>query len=132
MPEPKTIAPTVFVSTANVSMPTAEERRSRRGGPSRTYYDLSNLAVGQSIVIIGRTAKQLNSTVSGANRADAKNFVTDDKGKPVMVPATDNKGEVIKENGKPVMVEKLKHFFVQSCNPETDPEKADARIWRDV
>lgn len=134
---PRAAAPTVFASiAASIAMPTSEQRKaasSGRGGNARTY-DLRGLEVGKSLVVIGRTARGLNTTISTNNSRDAKNFVLDAKGNPVMVPKTADDGKtVIKgEDGKPVMVEKLKHFFAFDCDPATDPEKATARIWRDA
>jgi hypothetical protein len=130
---PRQPAPTVIMSTAAITMPTAEERAKTRGrGGNKTFYNFGALAVGSSIVVIGRTAKQLSSTVSSANKIDAKHFVTDDKGKTVMVAKTNAAGNVIKgADNKPVMVEKLKKFFVVDCDPNTDPEGATARIWRE-
>lgn len=127
---------TVIMSTAEIAMPTPEQRKAavqNRGGNPRTY-DLRSLEVGKSLVVIGRTARQLNTTITSNNSRDAKNFVLDTKGAPVMIPkvADDGKTVIKGDDGKPVMVEKLKHFFAFDCNPETDPEKATARIWRDV
>lgn len=127
-------APTVILSTAAIAMPTAEERSKSRGrGGNKTFYNFAALELFKSIAVIGRTAKQLSSTVSSANKADAKHFVTDDKGKAVMVPTTDDAGNVVKgADGKPLMTEKTKKFFVVDCDPATDPEGATARIWREV
>lgn len=128
-------APTVFASTVTgLTMPTAEERaKTRAKGGNKTVYDFASLAVGKSIVVIGRTAKQLSTTISTANKAKSGYFVTDEKGKNVLIPSADENGNVIKDNnGKPVMVKKLKKFFAVDCNPETDPEKATARIWREI
>jgi len=132
---PRQPAPTVFVSTSSaVVMPSKEDReKTRNRGGNKTQYDLSNLAVNASIVIIGRKARQLATTITTANKRENKNFVLDEKGKPVMeaVIGPDNK-PVKGDDGKPVMQEKIKHFFAFDCNPETDPEKADCRIWRDI
>ncbi len=127
-------APTVIISTAAITMPSADERAKARGrSGNKTYYNFGALEIGKSIAVIGRTAKQLSSTVSSANKIDAKHFVTDDKGKAVMTPKTGDDGKVIKgDDGKPVMVEKLKKFFVIDCDPATDPEGATARIWREA
>ena len=131
---PRQPAPTVIISTETVAMPSPEERAKTRGrGGNKTFYNFGALEIGKSIVVIGRTAKQLSSTVSSANKSDAKHFVTDDKGKPMMIPTTDNAGNVVKgADNKPVMTEKTKKFFVVDCDPTKDPEGATARIWREA
>lgn len=117
-------APTVIVSTAAIPMPTAAERaamKPKRGGNQGYYTDaIPKLAVGQSVAVIGRTAKNLSTTVSQWN---SKEFpAVDAKGAPVMIKNADG-------TSKPKIDKRV--FFAVDCNPATDPDKANARIWRE-
>jgi hypothetical protein len=115
-------APTVIVSAAAIPMPTAAERaamKPKRGG-NQGYYDLSVLTPGKSLAIIGRTTKNLSTTVSQANSKEWP--VTDNNGKPVMIKSADGAS-------KPKTEKRV--FFAVDCDPAKDPEKANARIWRE-
>jgi hypothetical protein len=118
-------APTVILSTAAITMPTAAERaKTRKPGGNKTLYDVASLAVGKSLAIIGRTAKELSTTISSANRNDK---LTD------QVPKKDEAGKVmIGDDKKPIMETRQRKFFAVDCDPATDPDKATARIWREV
>lgn len=104
------------ISTA-VPMP---ENVSRRG--SKTKYAYADLQIGQSIPVIGRSAKSLNSTVSGWNR-EFLVPVKDAEGKPVFKLNAKNENEAV--------TEQTRHFFAHDCDPKKDPEGATCRIWRD-
>jgi len=126
----RTVA-SAFISTVTLPMPTAEQRAESRGkGGNRGVYPFEALEVGKSIAVIGRNAKQLSTTISTAN---AKGYpVTDAAGKPVLTAKLGEDNKPVKgEDGKPVMIAKTRKFFAINCNPETDPEKATARIWRE-
>lgn len=120
-------APKVIVSTAPLVMPTAAERaamKPKRGG-NQGYYDLSVLAVGKSIAVIGRTAKNLSTTISQWN---SKEFpALDAGGKAKTQPVKDIEGKVV--GTKPAVEKRV--FFAVDCDPATDPDKANARIWRE-
>lgn len=119
-----------FVSSAAVTMPTAAEREktSKRGG--RGIYPLDKLEVGKSIAVIGRAARQLSTTVSTWN---AKKLpVLDKNGAPVLQPVKDDDGKPVKGvDGKAEMVAVTRKFFAVDTDPATDPEGANARIWRE-
>lgn len=103
------------ISTA-VVMPT---NVSKRG--SKSKYDYAKLEVGQSIPVVGRTAKSLNSTVSGWNREYLVVVKNADGTTQTRVNA---KGET------EVVTEASRHFFAADTE-KGDPEGATCRIWRD-
>lgn len=115
------------VSTA-VQMP---QVASRRG--SKSQYDFDAVEVGQSIGVVGRTAKNLQSTVTNANRRYTEDK-KDANGQTVykMIDMKDAAGNVtrVPDTSKPEKVQ-TRHFFAHDCDPATDPDKATARIWRD-
>lgn len=120
-------APTVIVSSAALAMPTKAERekmKKKRGGNVQ-YYDLSTLAVGKSLAIIGRTAKNLSTTISQNNKEEWPVLNAD--GKPVMIQKTDPAGNKVS-----VPKTEKRTFFAIDCDPATDPDKATARIWREA
>lgn len=120
-------APVVILSTAPLTMPTAEQRaamKKKRGGNTAYYVDgLSKLAVGKSLAIQGRTKANLSTTISQNNAADWP--VLDANGKQKVIQV-DNGGV---KTPKPVTEKRV--FFAVDCDPATDPDKADARIWRE-
>jgi hypothetical protein len=108
-------------------------KKTNRGSVS--IYPFGDLtAVGMSIPVLNKTAKQLASIVSNANRK-AKVKKTDAAGnvvyktKELVDPATNAKTTVA--TNEPEMVQSA-HYIVADCDPKTDPDKATARIFRDA
>lgn len=127
-PKPGTrIAPQITEIRSDVPMP--EPTKGNRG--SKSQYDFDKLEVGQSFGIKNKTAREMSSIVSNANRknqADKRDAagnvvfktktVTDQAGNKVVVPTLD-----------PEKVA-LKVFFAADTNPKTDPDGASVRIFR--
>lgn len=140
------IMPNAFISTAKITMPANVQSR----GGNKAVYPFEKLAVGQSIAVLDKTKKQLTTTLSSNNRKEWP--VLDAAGKPIMKAVTTRepemkdgapvmvKGEpkmidkpVLDDKGAPKMEPKMEKrvFFIQETDPETDPEKATCRIWRE-
>lgn len=108
------------------------EVKSKRG--SKSKYDFDKLEVGQSIGVIGRTAKSLNSTINGANRKYSRQKLDSSTNEPLfeMIEMKDQAGNVtarVPNKEKPIM-EKTREFAAYDADPKTDPDKATARIFR--
>ena len=114
--------------SAAVPIP-ANAGKSNRG--ARSLYPFDDLDIGQSFGIQNKTAKQMASTVSGANKRH-------------MVDAKDAEGNIIfktqtvkQPDGTEVKVATLepekvagRTFVVMDVDPASDPDKAVARVWR--
>lgn len=99
----KSRVPPVIIGISDaVSMPTS---RPGRGGKSS--YDWDALEVGKSIAVANKSARQLTSIITNANKRYA----------------------VKSANGT---ISATKHFFVIDCDPSRDPEGASVRIFRDL
>jgi hypothetical protein len=104
-----------------------------RGTKSRYPFD-DLTEVGMSIPVLNKTAAQLRTLVSQAN---SKNKVkkTDAAGNVIFktTEVRDAEGNVTGRTptSEPEMVAG-KVFFASDCNPETDPDKAMARIFRKI
>lgn len=120
---------TVIGVSSAVAMPV--NRAGKRG--SKNKYDLTALAVGQSLAIKGRKASNLTSTLSTNNRADEfAVFKRDETGAVVFgtkeVTAPDGTKTTVKGDA---IVLSRRVFFAVDCDPAKDPEGADVRIFRD-
>lgn len=127
-PEPVIIG----VSTA-VVMPDLSARKNGKRG-NKVTYDVSALQVGQSLAIKGRKAENLTSTISTANRDDKyATFKTDTNGNPLhaVIENRDANGVVVSTTQGEKLVASRRVFFAYDCDPKTDPEGADVRIFRD-
>lgn len=106
------------------------DRKARRGSTSK--YDFDKLQVGQSIGVIGKTARELSSVVGNLNRK-FKTEKKDDAGAIVykMTEIKDANGTVTghKNTGKAEMV-KTRDYIVEDVDPANDPDKATARVFR--
>ena len=103
--------------------PPEKVRKAGRGGSSP--YEFDKLEIGQSFGVVGKTKKQISSTVFGANKR-ASEVVNGADGKPEMVMRK-------KRDGTNEMVEKrkpLKKFEAFDVDPKTDPDKASVRVFR--
>lgn len=120
---------TVIGVSSAVVMPV--NRAGKRG--SKNKYDLTALAVGQSLAIKGRKASNLTSTLSTNNRADEfAVFKRDETGAVVFGTKEVTAPDGTKTNVKgDAIVLSRRVFFATDCDPKTDPEGADVRIWRD-
>lgn len=120
----------IGVSTA-VAMPT--NRGAKRG--NKAIYDLSRLEVGQSLAIKGRKAENLTSTISTANRNEEfATFKKNDAGEVLhaVTEVKDANGNVVGQAKGAKLVASRRVFFAYNCDPKTDPEGADVRIFRDA
>lgn len=111
---------------------TMPSRDARRTGGFKSKYGFENMEVGTSIGVVGRSAKTLASTISGANRR-FRVEKRDEKGAIVyeQIPLKDATGNVTSYTQGPALFEQQRHFFAIDTDPKTDPEGATARIWRD-
>lgn len=125
------IDPVITVTTKAVAMPV---KSSKRG--STSVYPFDQLTeVGMSFGVKNKTAAQLSSIVSNANKRALKQ-ATDEAGKPVFKTkdATAADGSVVQvPTTEPVMIATA-HFFAvdidKSAKP-ADPDGANARVFRD-
>lgn len=126
--ETKRIVPIITTVTSAVPMPT---RINNRG--SKSIYDFEGLAtVGASFGVKNKTAKQIASVVSNAN----KKYLTpklDGEGKIVYktTKATDGEGKTIEIATSEAVMIASKHFFADDCDPAKDPDGATVRVFRD-
>lgn len=123
--------PTVTAIRTDLTMPTADQRKPVRG--AKNLYNFDALPVGGTIGVIDRTAKQLSTTISTANKKEYP--ALDKNGKPVMEVVKDSAGQPVNDpSGKPTTKVKTESrvFFVVDADPAKDPEKATARIWREA
>jgi len=126
--ETKRTAPILTAVTTSVPMPT---RTNNRG--SKSLYDIDGLAtVGASFGVKNKTAKQIASVVSNANK---KHLVakTDAAGNIVYktTKATNGEGQTIEVATSEAVMIANKHFFAEDCDPTTDPDGASVRVFRD-
>lgn len=112
------VAPVIIGVSSAVPMPT---RATSRG--SKSAYDFSALtAVGMSIAVGNKTAAQLSSVISNANKKAVK-----EGPQPTTTDMKDANGNVVGTvPGEPV----VPHYFAVDTDPATDPDKATARIFR--
>ncbi|HRQ13073.1 MAG TPA: hypothetical protein PK205_07190 [Promineifilum sp.] len=120
------VAPQLTTISAAVAMP---DRRSRGG---RSLYPFESLAVGQSFGVKNKTAKQIASVVSAANRRG-------------LAPKRDANGAIVYKmqtiktaDGTEKQVPsqepetfRQSHYIVADVDPKADPDGASARVWRD-
>lgn len=119
------VAPEITTVSVAVKAP---ERKTRG---NKVAYPFDALPIGGSFGIKNKTAKQIASVVSGAN-------------KKALVPKRDANGVVFKVNevkgvdgevtrtlsNEPVMV-RTKKFFALDVDAKTDPDGATVRVWRE-
>jgi len=124
----KRVAPVIVGVSSAVTMPT---RANNRG--SKSLYNFDALAVGQSLVVTNKTAKQLASVITNAN----KRYLStkkDAEGNVVYktVKASDGNGGITEVKTSEAVMIASKRFFATDCDPATDPDGALVRIWREV
>ena len=122
------IEPEVIGVNSTLTMP-EPPKSGRRSNESA--YPFGSLKVGESFGVKNKTAEQLSSAVSLANKKARTNKL-DENGNVVMKtkPGTDANGNAIQvPTDTPETVEG-KRFFVVACEPSKDPEGALARVWR--
>lgn len=95
--------PTVTTPTDAVQMPNPNRRAGRRS--AYPFDDLDEQ--GMSFGIVGKSAKDLQSIISNQNR----------------------KYRDVAPDGSPVQE---RHFFARDVDPETDPDGATVRVFRDI
>lgn len=115
------VAPVLTAISAAVAIP---DRPARNG---RTVYPFDMLSKGQSFGVANKTAKQLASIVSAANKRNrrpkrdtANNIIFKMKKNDAGVLVTTNEPETVFD----------KYFIVLDVDPKSDPDKATARVWR--
>lgn len=125
------IEPIVTAISKAVAMPI---KSSKRG--STSLYPFDQLTeIGMSFGVKNKTAANLSSIVSNANKRAVKQ-ATDEAGKPLfkMVEAKDAAGNVTMIPGtEPVMITTA-HYFAIDIDPKAkpaDPDGATARVFRD-
>lgn len=123
------VAPVLTAISTAVPMPQNLTKRSR-GGNSLYPFD-SLVEVGQSFGIKNKTAKNLASVISGANKRYMVDAV-DAHGNPVF-----KQNEVKQADGSVTKVPTLerekmpgKTFVAADVDPKTDPDGATVRVWR--
>lgn len=118
----------IVATRTDIAIP-AGAGRSTRG--SRSLYPFDDLEVLGSFGVLNKTAKQMASTVSGANKrhmvdaidaAGNKIFKTQDVKQP--------DGTIVKQ--PTLETEKVpgRVFVVMDVDPATDPDNATCRVWR--
>lgn len=107
------------------------ENIGRRGAGASGLYPFDALEVGQSFGVINKTAKQIASAVSAANKRFRVNK-TDANGATVFktqdVKQAD--GTVIKQPTLDPETVPGRVFVSADVDPATDPDGATARVWR--
>lgn len=123
--------PVIIGVSSAVALPARSSRRGNKG-----VYDLTKLtAVGMSLAIKGRKKENLTSTISSANRDERfATFKTDEAGLPVfgVKEIKDAAGNVVNRVQGDKIVLSRRVFFAHDCDPKTDPDGADVRIFRDA
>ena len=103
--------------------------RSSRGG--RSLYPFDDLEIGGSFAVLNKTAKQMASTVSGANKrhqVDAKDANGNTIFKTQEVKAADGTISHVPTLDPKKVAGRV--FVVLDVDPTTDPDAATARVWR--
>lgn len=123
------VEPIVGAISSAVTMPT---RSSSRG--SKSKYEFDKLEVGQSIPVMNKTAKDMGSVVSSANKRHMQPKKNADgsivyKTKEVTDATTGVKSIITTNDAE---MEQTKKFFAADvADPKKDPDKATVRIWRE-
>jgi len=115
------VKPVIFENTTKVPVP--EFPKSGRGGKST--YPFDTLKVGGSFGIKNRTANQMASTISSANKRNRKPEMKE--GKPVYTEVKDKTGKVVSKTANTVPGAVFKAMDV---DPVKDPDGATCRVWR--
>lgn len=124
----KRIAPAIVGVSSAVTMPT---RANNRG--SKSLYNFDCLEVGQSLVVTNKTAKQLASVITNANKRylapkkDAEGNIVYKTAK-----ASDGNGGFAEVKTSEAVMIANKRFFAVDCDPTKDPEAALVRIFREL
>jgi len=136
IPQPATAAApasndTPFTSlTKAIPIPDKRPSSGKRGGKS--IYPFEKMEIGESFGVVGKTFKNVNSTVASANKRWAKPDKLVDLSNPdgtpkmidVPVPGQPGVTTPVRARG-PERV-----FFASPVDPKTDPDKAEVRVWR--
>lgn len=129
------VAPIIAPVSSAVAMP---ERSSLNKGSKSLYPFASLVAVGQSFGVKNKTAKQLASIVSNANKNAADHATKhpvqkkDANGQPIpkTTPVTDPSGIVTQVPTGEFENEDAREYFVVDTDPKTDPDGATSRVFR--
>lgn len=124
----ETASPVIAAIRTDVTIP--EKRASNRG--SKSIYNLDDLPVAGSIGVVNKTASQLRQIVSNANRKH-RTEKRDDNGAVVYKtkPLSGPDGVTNVPTNEPEMIATRKYMVVDT-DPKTDPDKASARIFREL
>lgn len=124
------VASTISAIRVDIPVPT---HRSARG--SKSIYPFDDLPVNGSFGVHGRTAKQMASIVSNANRAAKNQQPKKDENGNVIFKTREVKdattGVISHENTNEFVTENIKNFFAVDVNPAEDADGASVRIFRD-
>lgn len=127
-PETKRVEPQITGINTSLKMP-EPPKAGRRG--SKTLFPFDDLEVGTSFGVKNKTLEQMQSIISNQNkksrvekRDEAGNIVYKTKS----AKAADG-SEIQVPTDEPETVEG-KRFFGIACDPKTDPEGAQVRVWR--
>jgi hypothetical protein len=123
------VEPVLTGISTTVPMP---ERKSKRGSVSLYRFD-DLTAVGASFGVKNKTAAQLSTIVSNANRKAVqpkKNAKGNTIFKTEELKGAD--GSITLVPTKEPETEATKRFFVVDCDPKKDPDGASARVFREA
>lgn len=121
-------AASVTPVTSNVPMP---ENIGKRANSGRGVYDFDSLEVGQSFGVTNKTAKQIASAVSAANKRFRTNKL--DANGAVIYKTQEVKhadGTVTKQPTLDPETVPGRVFVSADVDPATDPDGATVRVWR--
>lgn len=136
VPAPQTAAAsaaprvTPIISAVADGIPMPAKKVTERG--SKNIYPFDQLtAVGMSFGVENKTARQMAGLIGAANKRSFGDKIGED-GKPVYVMKnlTDADGNPVQVATNEIVQVALKKFAVADVNPETDPAKCKARVWR--
>lgn len=114
---------------SDIPMPEKRPNLGNRGG--RSIYPFDTMEPGQSFGVVGKTLKNIASTVASANKRFAKpdKLVADNNpdGTPKMVEATVNGVKQLVPAKRPE-----RKFVAMAVDAATDPQGASVRVWRQL
>lgn len=122
--EGKRKPPEITAVSSTIAMP---ERTNKRGSTSLYPFDALT-AAGMSFGVKGKTAKQMSTIVSNANkkRRTVRKDATTGQPVPKIDPATQQ--PIAGEFEYDVSA----HFFAVDADPRKDPDGASVRVFRDL
>lgn len=108
----------------------APGRPAKRGGSSSSYPFDKLTVVGASFGVIGKTARQMASAITNAQKRFAEDK-RDENGNIVYQTAKGEGGAIVTTN-KPVRVVTRKFYAVDVKPEDKDPDNATVRVYREV